>query len=360
MTSKIKNNTEKPTSGIRAIAEELGISIATVDRALHDRGRISEKTRARVLQVAEQLNYHPNRAARDLRLNRRFRVSINFPTGIPPFFDALRSGIEEGALPFSSTLDIEFHSYSLPYDHARNSIQSALDASVDGIIAVPPNTFQMAELVRKANMKGIPIVCISTDVPESGRLTAITAYPFNCGAMAAEALFSHMNKRGSVGVLTGNLEYLNHAEKVRGFRTMLSQLSPAFSVAAVIEAHDDPHEAYQGVRRLLQSTPKMAGLYISTANSISALTALREAGRLDSVAVVTTDLIPELVPYLREGIVKATIYQCPETQGSLAIRTLYWYLSEGMRPLHFIGVIPQLIIRSNLDLYISTNKYIAR
>ena len=55
MTSKIKNNTEKPTSGIRAIAEELGISIATVDRALHDRGRISEKTRALVLQAAKRL-----------------------------------------------------------------------------------------------------------------------------------------------------------------------------------------------------------------------------------------------------------------------------------------------------------------
>jgi len=274
--------------------------------------------------------------------------------GIPPFFDALRSGIEEGALPFRSTLDLEFHRYGLPYDHARDSIQSALDASVDGIIAVPPNTFQMAELVRQANKKNIPIVCISTDVPESGRLTAVTAYPFNCGAMAAEALFSHMNKRGAAGILTGNLEYLNHAEKVRGFRTMLSQLSPTLPVAAVIEAHDDPNEAYQRIRRLLRSTPKMTGLYISTANSISALTALREVGRLDSVAVVTTDIIPELVPFLRAGTVKATVYQCPETQGNIAVRTLYWHLSEGVIPQHFIGVIPQLIMRSNLDLYVKS------
>lgn len=302
--------------------------------------------------MAEQLKYQPNRAARDLRLNRRFRVSINLPTGIPAFFDSLRAGIIEGASLFNSTLDIQFCTYSLPYDHARDSIQAALDDSVDGVIAVPPNTFQMSELVRQAALKSIPIMCISTDAPESGRLTAVTAHPFNCGAMAAEALYSCMNKRGSIGVLTGNLEYFNHAEKVRGFRTMISQLSSSISVAGVIEAHDDPNEAYQGVHKLLQTMPHMTALYISTANSISALAALKDAGRLKNVAVVTTDLIPNLVPFIRDGSVRATVYQCPETQGSIAIRTMYSYLAEGITPIHSIGVIPQLIIRSNLDLYV--------
>ena len=67
---------------------------------------------------------------------------------------------------------------------------------------------------------------------------------------------------------------------------------------------------------------------------------------------MTTDLLPELVPYLRDGAVKATIYQCPEMQGSLAIRAMYHYLMEGIAPPASIGVIPQLVMKSNLELYL--------
>ena len=46
----------KPVCGIRAIAEALDISVTTAHRALHNRGRVSEETRERVLRVAEEQN----------------------------------------------------------------------------------------------------------------------------------------------------------------------------------------------------------------------------------------------------------------------------------------------------------------
>ena len=355
-----KAKEDRSAYGIRAIAEALGVSIATVDRALHGRGRISEKTRSRVLRMAEQLKYAPNRAARDLRLNRRFRVSVHFPDlEKGSFFKALQAGIEEGAYPFSASLDIQLRMYPPPYDNAQESILAALKEGVDGIIAVPPNSFQMTDLVRRAGATNIPIVCISTDAPDSGRLTAVTAYPFSCGAMAAETLLCHIKRPGPVGIMTGNLQYLNHAEKVRGFRTMLAQSKPTVRVADVIEAHDDPQLTYQGALNLLRREPKLAGLYVSTARSLPVIEALRDAGRFDEMPVIATDLVPDLVPYLREGPVKAMIYQCPEVQGSIAIQTMYWYLSEGRKPEHTIGVTPQLIIRSNLDLYLRDSAHYA-
>jgi DNA-binding LacI/PurR family transcriptional regulator len=57
----------KPPS-IKDIAQALGISIGTVDRALHGRSDVSPKTRARVLKKAEQIGYRPNIAARSLKL----------------------------------------------------------------------------------------------------------------------------------------------------------------------------------------------------------------------------------------------------------------------------------------------------
>ena len=59
-------------AGIRDISAALSVSIGTVDRAMHGRSGISEKTKARVLQMAAELGYTPNLAAQTLRLNRPF------------------------------------------------------------------------------------------------------------------------------------------------------------------------------------------------------------------------------------------------------------------------------------------------
>jgi len=359
MKPKLKSQSTRSNSGIKAIAEALGISIATVDRALHQRGRISEKTRARVLSMVAQLDYKPNLAARQLRLNRRFKISINLPKGTTSFFDFVRAGVEEGALPFRSALDIEFNDYGGTGDQAQESVRKALSAGANGIITAPPNTLQTIDLVRNAMQKGVPVICVSTDVPESARLTAVTAHPFSCGSMAAEILADYVKPRSSQIVLTGDLKNLNHTEKLRGFKTMLSRISPGKDSVEVVEAHDDPHEAFQKLRRLFQGERKISGLYITSSNSIAALQAMREVGCLGIVPIVSTDVFPELIPYLRDGVVKATIYQCPETQGGIAIRTMYRYLSEGAVPEHSIDVIPQLVMRSNLDLYMKSGTGIA-
>src|SRR5580692_3794466 len=86
---------------IKDIAQALGISIGTVDRALHGRSDVSPSTRARVLKKAEQLGYKPNIAARSLKLNRRLRIGIYFPREIASFFDPLCLGVRAAASTMS-------------------------------------------------------------------------------------------------------------------------------------------------------------------------------------------------------------------------------------------------------------------
>ena len=341
----------KPISGIRAIADALDISVATVHRALHNRGRVSATTRERVLQMANELQYRPNLAARDLRLNRHLRISVHFPTTIAVFFDSLRTGIEEGAKELRSVLELDFHSYSRSAGRAQASLRAALMSMVDGIIAVPANTVQMRRLLEKANQANKPVILVSTDVPGSGRLTAVTPHPYYGGCMAAEVLASSMKTKSRVVVVAGDLENLNQTEKVRGFCSTLAESAPGIS-PAVMETHDSPELARTCLLRCLQEMPKIGGIYVTSANSIAVLRLLRETGRLHTVPVVTTDLFPDLIPYLKDGAVKATIYQSPELQGSLAIRAMYHYLMEGKTPAASIGVNPQLVMKSNLDLYL--------
>ena len=79
--------------GIKDIAKALGVSIGTVDRALHDRPGINPMTRAKVLKMAQTVGYQPNFAARHLKLNRKLRIAVHLPLQIASFFDAVRDGI---------------------------------------------------------------------------------------------------------------------------------------------------------------------------------------------------------------------------------------------------------------------------
>lgn len=62
------------------LAKLCGVSQGTVDRALHNRGRVSEQTRARILEAARAQGYVPNPAARELMTGRSTLVAAIAPS----------------------------------------------------------------------------------------------------------------------------------------------------------------------------------------------------------------------------------------------------------------------------------------
>src|SRR5947208_15273710 len=88
----------KMISGIHLISENTKLSIGTVDRALHARGGIKDSTRQRILQVARQIGYSPNLAARALSFAKASaRVGVCIPREIHFFYDQLGSGVLDEA-----------------------------------------------------------------------------------------------------------------------------------------------------------------------------------------------------------------------------------------------------------------------
>ena len=83
---------------------------------------------------------------------------------------------------------------------------------------------------------------------------------------------------------------------------------------------------------MLRAHPDLKGIYVSTVNSLPVLRAAEQEGRLDGLTVVTTDLFPELVDWIRAGKVAATVYQRPLTQGRVALQALYQFLLDRQRP----------------------------
>src|SRR5207237_976777 len=99
---------------------------------------------------------------------------------------------------------------------------------------------------------------------------------------------------GTVRVLTGDLSTIDHSEKVRGLKHSLGSLNGSLTVSGVIETHDDETTAYQQTRKLVSHDRALRAIYVSTANSVAVIRALEELDPERRIAVVTTDLFPQL------------------------------------------------------------------
>jgi LacI family transcriptional regulator len=343
--------TSNHSVGIKEIAAALGTSIGTVDRAFHARPGINPITRSRVLQMAKAMGYKPNLAARYLKSQKQIRIAVHLPAEIASFFDALRQGVAEAAVPFEPAVRVDFAVYPRLGEGDVALFEQALSDEMGGIIICPAMPAAVKPLIRKASRSNIAVVCVATDAPGTERLAAVTACPATSGAMAGELLCRTVRSSGSFGLVTGSLLTKDHADKVEGFRSTMTTLDPQREIATIIETHDNARAAYEKTAAILRERSDLCGMYVGTANSPPVLQAIDDAGRGGKIAVVTTDLFPALVPLIRSGRVLATIHQRPKTQGRLAFQALYQFLLEGKYPPPMIRVVPHIVMMSNLDMF---------
>jgi LacI family transcriptional regulator len=335
-------------ASIPAIARELGVSIGTVDRALHDRPGINNETRARVLRLAKKLGYRPNPAARFLVSKKRIRIGVNLPREIASFWDRVRDGIQDAARSLETIgVEVVWRTYTRLGQGERAALESALADDIQGLVLAPGRSEDLAPLLDAK--PSIPVVCVNTGAPEIAALSTISVDSTANGAMVAELLGRFIGDRGDVAVVTGQLTTADHALKLDGFRRTLAALRPRVAVRAVVEAHDDAGEAYEKCRQLIDDEPSLAGLYVATANSLPVIRAVKDAGRRDRLTVITTDLFPDLVPLIESGAVTATIHQRPWVQGQMAFRAISRFLTLGLLPPANVRLAPHVVLRSNLQ-----------
>lgn len=336
------------------IAGALGISTGTVHRALHNNPGVSAATRARVLQVSETLGYRPNLAARFLSQRRQFRISVNTLTGTTSFWDEVRGGIDEAAHTLGiDNVDLDFRTNLLLGDGDEDAFFAAIKAESDGIIIFPSRPKSLRTWMRRASRAKVPVVCVSTDAPDTGRLAVVSIDTRASGALAADLIGRFCSGKGKVAATFSASSINEHAEKICAFQSTLASLHPQLNFLETIEDHDIESEAYDKCRKLFAAHPDLSGIYITTEASMPVIAAARDAGMLGRISIIATDLFPKLVDELRAGNVAATIYQRPRTQGRFAFQVLYDYLIEGRCGHPQVTLAPHLVMRGNLEHFLA-------
>lgn len=344
---------KEPTTLLH-IAKALGTSIGTVHRALHDNPGVSPETKAKVLETARNLGYRPNLAARFLSSKRTFRVSVNTLQGTTSFWDEVRAGIRQAAASYPlESVELEFRTYPRIGEGEQEAFQAALRSKANGIVVFPSSAQALRPLMRRAARADVPVVCVATDAPESGRRGIVAIDTLVSGSIAADLMGRFLGAReGSVAITVSDLAISEHAEKYAAFESTLRALYPNLRALRPIEDQGTDAGALEGFRKLLRECRDLVGVYVTTEASIPVLQAAREAGSLGNLTVITTDLFPDLVPEIRSGAVAATIYQRPRAQGEMAFRMLHKFMVEGGDGTDELALAPHLVMRGNLNFFL--------
>jgi len=344
---------KKESRGIHLIAELANVSIGTVDRALHGRGGIKESTRHRILQVAQQIGYTPNLAARALSVTRASAsVGVCVPREIHFFYDQLWSGVLDEARRVAQ-LGINFVNRPVQVlgEHDTEAFKELAQNGVSGIILTAGNPRGLTPLIDEAEEKGIRVVCVSTDAPDSRRSSIVCVEPRLNGCLAGELMGKFVPPGSQVAVVAGMLNTEDHRKKTDGFAEAFPHHCAGGKIFTVIEGHEDEDESFQKTFELLRQAPNLAGLYVNTVNCLPVCRALGAHGLAGKVKLITTDLFAEMAPYFHKGIITASIYQQPHRQGQMAVRLMADHLTNRVPFPPTVHLSPGVVMSSNLNLF---------
>src|SRR5690554_3240074 len=141
---------------IKDVAKKAGVSISTASYALNDDPRISKKTKEKILEIAHNLNYHPNAAARNLKRKKTNIVGVFVDGFKGPVYAKILDGIH---------LELTNKNYYIVVSSGESGKKLLLERQVDGAIIIDHNLDD--ELIKYVAKNGIP--CILLDRRLSGK-----------------------------------------------------------------------------------------------------------------------------------------------------------------------------------------------
>lgn len=196
---------------IKDIAIAAGVSHPTVSRALNNHPLVSETTRKRIIELAQQMGYVPNASARGLKTSRTRALGVIVRQIDDPFWTEVLDGVD-------SVLHPEGYSLFIAATHGQRQrekevVKAMVQRGVDGVILLSPQFSN--EQCKILNSYNLPIVMVNNE--GAGECKNII---YNDDVYGARLVTEHLLSLGHtqiayVGIRQGGLP---NSDRLAGFR----------------------------------------------------------------------------------------------------------------------------------------------
>jgi LacI family transcriptional regulator len=313
-------------ASIKDIAARANVSIGTVDRVLHDRGRVSAETRSRVQRIVKDLGYRPNIHARNLSLDKMFRFGVLMPrlSQDSDYWRIPAKGIDKAGRELA-TYKVDIQSY--PFDrYSEKSFERAFHRAVlekpDGLLIAPVLPHVAERLVRTIP-KEIPFVFFDSTVPGIDCLSFIGQDPYQSGLLAARLMLKVIRGEGPIAIVKVTPGDFHIDERIRGFLNGISGTSRRPAQVYEVDSHGGEGAFVKAAERILHENKSLGGVFVSNAWTHSVARHIHAHRHGRSVSIIGYDLVSRNIASLEQGIIDFLISQRPEMQGYEGIYCLY-------------------------------------
>ena len=208
-------------SNIKDVAKLAGVSVSTVSNILNDKTSVSEELHQKVIKAMEELDYHPNFLAINLRKKKISFIGV-VVCGLTGHYHQIFEGINRVAKENKWQPILKIVSST---SEEIREIESLIQLSVSGIIVVSSNLND--ELIQRYSETGLPIVFVDY-YPINNEFNVVR---FDNYQIVSDLTAELMKEKKTVGLITGNRYLGSEDECVRGY---MDGLDPAVQTEPIL------------------------------------------------------------------------------------------------------------------------------
>lgn len=260
---------------LKDIAEELGISIPSVSRALNNKPDIGKETKKKVFELAEKLHYKKNEFAINFKNQQSFIIGVIIPQIVHHFFSNVISGIinEAEKLGYSVML----YQSNESYESELKGVKTFQKSMIDGLIISLSDNTNNVDHLKDLQEHNVPVVMI--DKVNHGMESAkIICDDYKGAYYATEHLISLGKKR--IAHITGSLEPYTTKERYKGFESAIRDYNLTFYPNLIKKCNlVSREEGYTTALTLLAEKEIPDAIFCATdPTAIGAIKAIKEQG----------------------------------------------------------------------------------
>ncbi|WP_165444998.1 LacI family DNA-binding transcriptional regulator [Gracilibacillus phocaeensis] len=341
----------------KQIAEELGISMATVDRVLNNRQGVSAKTVEKVKTKANELGYRSNKAAKFLATQKITKVAFILPKFPDYFWDDLDQEIKEGAKLYQDFgLIVEVRRVdTVPNNNQVEYIENVLlEAQYEAIVIAAHDAKPLESVINRAMEQGVAVFTINTDVPNSNRIAYVGSDYYDFGYLAGELIHLFTKKTPNVILIREEENTFQMIKKENGFKDYINKMDKNIQVVDIkydTTAYIEEKRLESLLDRYTNSIMKADAIYIAGGLLDKVIQIVEKWGK--KPILIGHDINKQIYQGFDKEIITASICQDPVAQATFALKKIYTYLLEGNSPPISSHIVkPEIVTKANAKYYI--------
>jgi len=333
------------------IAEKAGVSRATVDRVLNERGKVKKSTAERVYRAVFNTNYFMGPVS-DPDGKVIYQFDFIFPVLKTGYFEGFAEEIEKSQLAFAR-LNARVKTHMLEGLSASDLADKLLEVgqNTDGIAFVALDHPLIRAAIETLSNAGVGVVSLVSDISRSKRLGYVGLDNRAAGRTAALLMGRFLANResGKVALFPGRPNYRGHEEREAGFKSMMRERFSQFTIIDMPEVRYDNQRSKAQALKLIEETPDLVSIYNTAGATQGIAEALKETDHANDVVFIAHELTELTRSYLVDNTIDVIINQDIRHETYSAVDLLVRHKKQ--------EEVESSIRKPKVEIYLSENVY---